>query len=326
MTEHSENHPARSCPSISVVPQVGALVILAVCTWHFLHHAWSPFLWVGMLTLGTLLFYRKGTASASGLPPFLLPLLLVTGLGAFMRLYRIESLPAGPYIDEILTHLHSMDLHFRAIDLFAHTPLHSIGGVETSNLYLCFNWLILKVAGNSYLGMKLFSVVPGIVAAAAFYMTCRRLLRPDVALWAGLLFAAAHWPVRLSRYGWDASFVVMTLAVSIWLLVKGFQEGRSVWLWLAGIASGIGLYGYIAARLCLFSLLVFLLLELVIYRDRIRLDRLGAFLFGAVLTTLPLIHYTGYLLHSGSHYILWLATSFVFHTSGHAFGNYALDK
>ena len=28
---------------------------------------------------------------------------------------------------------------------------------------------------------------------------------------------------------------------------------------------------------------------------------------------------TGYLLHSGSHYILWLATSFVFHTSGHAF-------
>ena len=28
---------------------------------------------------------------------------------------------------------------------------------------------------------------------------------------------------------------------------------------------------------------------------------------------------TGYLLHSGSHYILWLATSFVFHTSDHAF-------
>ena len=162
--------------------------------------------------------------------------------------------------------------------------------METSNLYLCFNWLILQVAGNSYLGMKLFSVVSGIVAASAFYVTCRRLLRPDVALWAGLLFAAAHWPVRLSRYGWDASFVVMTLAVSIWLLVKGFQEGRSVWLWLAGIASGIGLYGYIAARLCLFSLVVFLFLELVMYRDRIRLDRLRAFLFGAVVTTLPLIH------------------------------------
>ena len=78
-----------------------------------------------MLTLGTLLFYRKRTAPASAPPTLLPPLLLVTGIAAFMRLYRIDSLPAGPYIDELLTHLHSMDLHFRAIDLFAQTPLHS---------------------------------------------------------------------------------------------------------------------------------------------------------------------------------------------------------
>ena len=126
-----------------------------------------------------------------------------------------RELPLGSYVDEVLTLNNSLGLLDRPFDLFGQTPLLWPGWVETANLYLYFDLLILKLFGVSYWSMKLLSVIPGIIACGAVFLISQLLFDRRVALWTALLFAFAHWPVRLSRYGWDVSFMVMGFATAI---------------------------------------------------------------------------------------------------------------
>ena len=121
----------------------------------------------------------------------------------FFRFYKISELPLGPSADEIFTLNNTIDLLNQPLDLFGHTPLFVEGWVETAHLYLYFNLLIVKFFGVSYWTMKLFSALPGII-----FVICRWIVGEQIAFWAALIFATAHWPVRVSRCGWDVSFML----------------------------------------------------------------------------------------------------------------------
>jgi len=217
--------------------------------------------------------------------------ILVLAAGALVRLYKITELPLGPYPDEIFTLNNSLALAHRPLDFFGHTPLFTLGWVETANLYLYFNLLIVKIFGVSYWSMKLFSVIPGILACAVVFAIARLLISPGAALGTALLFTFAHWPVRLSRYGWDVSFMIMAFSVAIWLLILAFHRGRLLHAYLAGVACGICLYSYLGARICLLSLLLWFAVEFVLSREQ-WIRRYGsAFSLGVAMTAYPLLLY-----------------------------------
>jgi hypothetical protein len=71
-----------------------------------------------------------------------------------------------------------------------------------------------------------------------------------IAFCTAILFAFAHWPVRLNRYGWIVTFMTMTFAAAIWLLLLGLCRGRPFYSYLSGVAAGVGLYSYEGARIC----------------------------------------------------------------------------
>ena len=107
-----------------------------------------------------------------------------------------------------------------------------------------------------------------------------------------LLFAFAHWPIRLSRYGWDASFMVMTFSIAIWLLLLAMQRGRPLYAYCSGMVAGLGLYSYLGSRICLLSLLGVLVLEGVIRARRRSILKQGiAFATGAATVAFPLFCY-----------------------------------
>lgn len=218
-------------------------------------------------------------------------LALVVAAAASARLYKISELPLGPYSDEIFTLTNSLALVHRSWDFFGHTPLFTVGWVETANLYLYFNLLILKVFGVSYWSMKLFSIIPGIIACGSVFVMARLLFSPRVALGTALLFALAHWPVRLSRYGWDVSFMIMTFSMTTWLLLLAVRRDRRLFAYLAGVASGVGLYSYLGARVCLLSVLFWLALEFALRREQSICRHGRAFFFGATMTAYPLLLY-----------------------------------
>ncbi len=229
---------------------------------------------------------------------------LVLAAGALVRLYKITELPLGPYSDEIFTLKNSLALAHQPFDFFGHTPLFTAGWVETANLYLYFNLLILKVFGVSYWSMKLFSVIPGIVACGAVFAIARLLFSPRAAFLTAFLFAFAHWPVRLSRYGWDVSFMVMAFSLAIGLLVLAVQRGRPLYAYCAGVTGGLCLYSYLGARICLLSLLLWFAIEFALRREK-RIFRHGiAFAIGAAMAACPLLIY--YLDHAGA---FWVRTA-----------------
>ena len=267
-------------------------VALAVWIGIELHSPQAPLLWFALLIVWTWYFWPSGQKLSPSTRrwPFL-HLLIVFVAAVFFRLYQIHELPVGPYVDEIFILRDSLELDHAPFDLFGQTPLFRPDLDKIPNLYLYFNLLILKLTGVSYFGMKMVSVVPGIITSVVFYLICRRLLRRGTALWAGLLFASAHWPVRMSRYGWFVSFMIMTFALSLWLLILACQTERNRWAWFSGITAGICLYSYTASRVCLASLLLFLILEWLIRRKRVHLRRLLVFIGGAITAALPLGFY-----------------------------------
>jgi 4-amino-4-deoxy-L-arabinose transferase-like glycosyltransferase len=304
--------PPESRAAASGAPRtliVAVLVALAcAATFAGLRQPWAPIPWLVVLGLGAWHFrsQRLGSAvqaEAPGKFP-LAGLLLVLAVAAAARLYGLGGLPLGPYVDEILTLQHSLELLHRPFDLFGQTPLAREGWVETSHLYLYFDLLFLKMFGTGFFGMKMFSVLPGIAAAGAVFLTARLLFDPPVALGTGLLFATAHWPVRLSRYGWDASFMVMAFTIALGLLLLALRRGRPLAAYLAGVTAGLCLYSYLGSRIALVSLLIFFLLERAWERGRRRFGLEWAFLSGTAAAAYPLFLY--YQSHAG---IFWARTA-----------------
>ena len=224
----------------------------------------------------------------------LLTLAAVIAAAFATRLLFIQSLPQGAYIDEVFTLRNTLSLLHRPFDPFGTTPLIKEGWVETPNLYLYWNLLIVRLFGVSYLSLKLFSVIPGILGCLFFYLSCTRIFAPRMAFLVSLLFVFSHWHIRLSRYGWDNSFMVMMFTASLWLLLRAL-DGKRWSAFMAGTASGIGMYSYIAAVLCCSSIFAYLGLEALISRVRKDIKRLAAFGLGVAVTATPLLAH--YLLH-----------------------------
>jgi len=205
------------------------------------------------------------------------------------RIIFITDFPQAAYIDEVLTMRNTLHLYHQPLDIFGQTPLKVFGWVETSNLYLYFNLAIVRIFGVNYLSLKLFSILPGVLTCVFFYFITKRLCSPRLSFWIALLFSFSHWHIRLSRYGWDNSFMLMCLTLSVWLLLVSIQESKNIFAYFSGIAGGICFYSYIAGRICLVSLLLFLILELIVIRKRTVYKRFFAFLIGSVITTMPLL-------------------------------------
>lgn len=273
-----------------------------------LHGSWTPLPWLVGIAVWAYYFWSDRIEPDLSVPesrPFAYgQFLFVLAAATVLRFYNIRELPLGSYVDEVLTLNNSLGLLDRPSDLFGQTPLLWPGWVETANLYLYFDLLILKLFGVSYWSMKLLSVIPGIIACGAVFLISQLLFDRRVALWTALLFTFAHWPVRLSRYGWDVSFMVMGFATSIWLLLLAMQRGRSLYAYFSGMTAGLCLYSYLGSRICLISLLGFLALECVLRPGRWTIRRGIAFATGAATVAYPLLCY--YLSKPG---VFWVRTS-----------------
>jgi hypothetical protein len=254
---------------------------------------WAAYFWPDRVR--KMEFSREPAPIAFGL------LLLVLIAAAGVRMYRLADFPLGPNIDEIFALNDSLSLLEKPFDPFGQTPLISEGWLEIPNLYLYFNLLILKVTGVSYWSMKLLSVIPGVIACGAIFLTCQLVFDRRVAFCTSLLFACAHWPIRLSRYGWVVSFIVMMFAIAIWLLLLALRDGRPRLAYSSGIAIAICTYTYVGSYSCLLALFVFLVLEGVYARDQSVLKHGFAFASGVAAAGFPLLCY--YLLKPASFWV-----------------------
>ncbi len=128
------------------------------------------------------------------------------------------------------------------------------GGREPVEFYLVALISQLLGTGLSFISLKIVSVAVGILTLPFLYLLGREIADRRVGLLAMILGGVGYWPDMISRIGLRLPLAMLFCAITLYFFFKAIR--RRSWndfLW-AGIALGIGIYGYTPIRvvpLCL---------------------------------------------------------------------------
>jgi len=191
-----------------------------------------------------------------------IPVLL---LAAFLRVYRIQDLPPGVFIDETNAAIDALQI----LDGAQVSPF-ATGWFETPTLYAYYMAGLFRLVGVSFFALKLASILPGLLTVAGVYPLARQAFGRWSALLSLFLLATARWHVHMSRWGWNELMPPLFQVLVAYLLLRGLDGGRPRDFVLAGLALGLSQYTYLAARLIPAVVFLFLLHQAVTVRGFLR--------------------------------------------------------
>ena len=175
----------------------------------------------------------------------------------FLRTYRLQELPRGPYYDEAANGVLASEIATgQAFPLF----IRSYTGKEV--LYFYAVAATMKVLGIRLLSMRLTSAVMGVATVALTYWLGLQLFddedeqtRQCIAWSAAALAAVNFWHIVISRYGFRAISQPLLQALALGFIWRGLRRGGWRDLTLAGIFTGLTAYTYLASRIVPIALL-----------------------------------------------------------------------
>lgn len=176
----------------------------------------------------------------------ILGFLLILGLGIFLRVYRLDEIPTGIYVDETngaLDALYIMEGRDRS-------PFGT-GWYETPNGYIYYMAWLFDQFGATYGALKAASLIPAILTIPALYFLGRYLFGPLAGLSAMLLMAVSRWHLTMSRWGWNETAPPLFQVVATFFLLRGLRQRRALDYALGGLMTGLILYTYLSSRLAI---------------------------------------------------------------------------
>jgi len=207
-------------------------------------------------------------------------LVFIILLAAFLRLYRLDSLPPG------LTHDEADTGHFVA----------AVWRGEPSNVRAPYGYvyepftqysgaLFMALFGPNYFALRVHSAFWGMVLLIFAYLWVRRTFGAAAGLGSAAMIATSYWTLSNSRFALNSepAPALFTGAVYfLWRALKGSEHSRGEW-WTWGLFALCltgSLYVYEAARAAAVTFASFLI-YLALF-DRQYLRRHGAWLIGAL--------------------------------------------
>src|SRR4051794_21028459 len=98
----------------------------------------------------------------------------------------------------------------------------------------------VKVFGFSSLSMLVPQALMGAASVALVYDLTRRFFGRPAGFVAGLALAVTPITVAISRHNNPDALLVLCAVAALWCVVRAFEDGRTRWLVLAGMAIGLG--------------------------------------------------------------------------------------
>jgi hypothetical protein len=179
----------------------------------------------------------------------LILLLAITLLAAFLRLYRIDSLPPSDGYDQA-----AYGLDVLAILKGAH-PIFFPSNFGREALFSYLITLCYLVIGDVAIAVYVTSAIAGVLAVPATYLAAEEILHDEEgalgrlgSLLAALALAVLYWHFSWSRLGMRAILVPLLASTTVWLMLRGLRTG-SHWAFAGcGLSLGLSLHTYQAAR------------------------------------------------------------------------------
>lgn len=233
---------------------------------------------------------RRWLAAARQDPLALAGGLLAIGLTLFFRLYRLGSVPPemnSDHAEKILDILRVLNGEY--LIFFAGN-----GGREALIFYL---GALVHLLGLplGFTALKVVSIGIGLAAQPFIYLFAKEIGGRRVGWLALVLSGVAYWPNVVSRFGLRLPFYILFTAAALYFVLHGLRTARRNDFIYAGIAIGLGFYGYTPDRLLPLTVLAMTALYLLHHRTRPHaqfaftgLLALGATAFGLFL---PLMTY-----------------------------------
>ena len=120
---------------------------------------------------------------------------------------------------------------------------------------------VMRVFGGDHVGWVLSSVLAAALAIPGVYLLGYLLGGRKAAAVSAVLFSSSHYLFAFAHLGYNS---LHALPVSVWALaffVLGLRRGNPLWLYLAGVVAGFGLYTIFSARILIPVMLAFLVLS-----------------------------------------------------------------
>src|SRR3954449_6272784 len=126
------------------------------------------------------------------------------------------------------------------------------GGVMTVDkppMALWVQALSVRIFGFSSWAMLVPQALMGLASVALVYDLTRRHFGRTGGVTAGLVMALTPISVAIFRYNNPDALLVLCCVAALWFLVRAFEDGRTRWIVLSGVAIGLGFETKMAAAL-----------------------------------------------------------------------------
>jgi len=197
-------------------------------------------------------------------------IVLVLLAAAWLRVYRLDSVPPGWRDDEVVeTTVHA------ALIRQGHWVLFFPQAEGHEPLYHYLSALLISGAGESLVVVRLLSVFFGLLSVAALYRLARRLFGRPAALLAAAALAVSFWGLMYSRFKLRQVSMVAPMLLAFDFFFRACDPRRSAAerrrdaLW-AAVWLSASLYTYYAARAVPLILLALAVYLFVFQRERMR--------------------------------------------------------
>lgn len=218
--------------------------------------------------------------------PYIIFCILILAL--FVRVYHLDSLPAGLYPDEATNGTDALLANETGDYRLLYTNNYGREG-----LFINLQALAIKYFGNTVPVLKFWSVVFGTLAVLGIYLLARELYgRRIYGYIAAFLLATSYWAINFSRIGFRAIMVTFLLTFAFYFFFKGLRTSRLHHFLFAGLFFGAGLHTYVAFRLAPLIVIALLPILFLVYENFLARywKHLLAFALGAFITAAPMFY------------------------------------
>ncbi len=211
---------------------------------------------------------------------------IILAIAVFFRVYRIDTIPSGLFIDQgfegysALRILHEGWRPFYVEDIFHAYALA---------LYMLAAWF--KAFGSSEITLKLFYASLAIIAMPLIYWTFRQLAGPRMALLTIFILAVMRWNVNFSRNGFPTVQLTLYIFGTLAFLLYGLKNGKRWAFLVAAFFFAAGFYTYQAFKIFPLLLLIYASYEWFVNKKMVK--KYHKFILGfvvlALILTAPLL-------------------------------------
>ncbi len=189
----------------------------------------------------------------------------ILALGAGLRLYNLDVLPAGLWYDEA-DNLSQAQQYARDP---GQTPMYA-PSTNLPSMFLLPIAAIVKLADVSIAAGRLVAVAFGLLGVVAVFLLARCAMGASAGVIAAFLVAVMRWDIIWSRIGMHGISGVLFAALAGWLTLRAVRSGRYSDFAFAGVSLGLGMWFYASLRMFPLVLGLLLVHHLLVDRPDIR--------------------------------------------------------